>query len=72
MTVLSVRTFGFPVSRDFVFFGCATQLFQRVAMQQCGNQGVGTLNLLDDGLMHAADPLHSIHRSRSHLSIKFS
>jgi polysaccharide biosynthesis protein PslG len=46
-----VRTFGFPVSRDFVFFGCATQLFQRVAMQQCGNQGVGSLNLLDDGLM---------------------
>src|SRR6266568_6213046 len=46
-----VRTFGYPVSRDFLFFGCSTQLFQRVAMQQCGNQGVGTLNLLDDGLM---------------------
>jgi polysaccharide biosynthesis protein PslG len=46
-----VRTFGYPVSRDFLFFGCSTQLFQRVAMQQCGGQGVGTLNLLDDGLL---------------------
>ena len=46
-----VRTFGYPVSREFLFFGCATQLFQRVAMQQCDNQGVGTLNLLDDGLL---------------------
>jgi polysaccharide biosynthesis protein PslG len=47
----NLRTFGFPVTRDFVFLGCATQLFQRAAMQQCPNQGVGTLNLLDDGLM---------------------
>jgi hypothetical protein len=46
-----VRTFGFPVSRDFILFGCSTQLFQRAAMQQCGGQGVGTLNLLDDGLL---------------------
>ncbi len=46
-----VRTFGFPVSREFLLFGCSTQLFQRVAMQQCGGNGVGTLNLLDDGLL---------------------
>ncbi len=46
-----VRTFGYPVSREFLLFGCTTQLFQRVAMQQCGTQGVGTLNLLDDGLL---------------------
>lgn len=46
-----VRTFGFPVSRAFTFGGCDTQLFQRIAMQQCGGNGVGTLNLLDDGLL---------------------
>lgn len=48
-----VRTFGFPVSRDFTFFGCRTQLFQRLAMQQCGgaDAGVGTLNVLDAGLL---------------------
>ncbi|HET6316164.1 MAG TPA: hypothetical protein VFG86_06885, partial [Chloroflexota bacterium] len=46
-----LRTFGYPVSREFLFFGCATQLFQRVAMQQCGGNGAGTLNLLDEGLL---------------------
>jgi hypothetical protein len=46
-----VRTFGYPVSREFTFFGCQTQLFQRLAMQQCGDQGVGTLNVLEDGLL---------------------
>lgn len=46
-----VRTFGFPVSRDFTFFGCQTQFFQRLAMQQCGDAGVGTLNVLDDGFL---------------------
>jgi hypothetical protein len=46
-----VRTFGFPVSRDFVFGGCTTQLFQREAMQQCGSDGVGTLNVLEAGLL---------------------
>src|SRR5438067_1075745 len=46
-----VRTFGFPVSREFTFFGCQTQLFQRFAMQQCGDAGVGTLNVLDGGLL---------------------
>jgi hypothetical protein len=47
----AVRTFGYPVSREFTFFGCQTQLFQRLAMQQCGNNGVGTLNILEDGLL---------------------
>jgi hypothetical protein len=46
-----LRTFGFPVSRDFMFFGCDTQFFQRFAMQQCGDAGVGTLNALGDGLL---------------------
>ena len=46
-----VRTFGYPVSREFTFFGCQTQLFQRLAMQQCGDQGVGTLNVLEEGLL---------------------
>ncbi len=46
-----VSTFGYPVSRDFQFMGCTSQFFQRLVMQQCGTQGVGTLNLLDDGLM---------------------
>lgn len=46
-----VATFGYPVSRDFQFEGCISQFFQRLVMQQCGTQGVGTLNLLDEGLL---------------------
>jgi hypothetical protein len=46
-----VATFGYPVSRDFPFQGCTAQFFQRIVMQQCGNGGVGTMNLLDDGLL---------------------
>src|SRR5207302_3583897 len=46
-----LRTFGYPVSRDFLFMGCTSQFFQRLIMQQCDNSGVGTLNLLDGGLM---------------------
>ena len=46
-----VATFGYPASRDFQFLGCTSQFFQRLVMQQCGTQGVGTLNLLDDGLL---------------------
>ena len=46
-----VTTFGYPVSRDFLFEGCTSQFFQRLIMQQCGTQGVGTVNLLDDGLL---------------------
>jgi hypothetical protein len=44
-------TFGYPVSRDFVFEGCTVQFFQRIVMQQCATNGVSTLNLLDDGLL---------------------
>src|SRR5438105_5145702 len=29
-----VQTFGFPVSRSFLFMGCTTQFFQRLIMQQ--------------------------------------
>jgi polysaccharide biosynthesis protein PslG len=46
-----VTTFGYPVSRDFHFEGCTSQFFQRLILQQCGTQGVGTQNLLDEGLM---------------------
>src|SRR5690242_12558217 len=46
-----VLTFGYPVSRDFQFLGCTSQFFQRLIMQQCDGQGVGTLNLLDEGLL---------------------
>jgi hypothetical protein len=46
-----VSTFGYPASRDFQFEGCTSQFFQRVVMQQCNTQGVGTQNLLDEGLL---------------------
>jgi len=46
-----ISTFGYPVSRDFPFEGCTAQFFQRIVMQQCGTNGVGTMNLLDDGLL---------------------
>ncbi|MBV8719957.1 MAG: endo-1,4-beta-xylanase [Chloroflexi bacterium] len=46
-----VTTFGYPVSRDFMFEGCTVQFFQRIVLQQCPNAGVSTLNLLDDGLL---------------------
>src|ERR687885_3073809 len=46
-----VTSFGYPASRAFSFLGCTTQFFQRLVMQRCGNGGVGTLNLLDEGLL---------------------
>jgi polysaccharide biosynthesis protein PslG len=46
-----VSTFGYPVSRDFQLQGCVSQFFQRLILQQCANQGVATLNLLDEGLL---------------------
>jgi polysaccharide biosynthesis protein PslG len=46
-----LTTFGYPVSRDFQFEGCRAQFFQREIMQQCATNGVGTMNLLDDGLL---------------------
>ena len=47
----SVRTFGYPVSRTFLFLGCTTQFFQRQLMQQCGTGPVQLMNLLDPDLM---------------------
>ncbi|HEV2123951.1 MAG TPA: hypothetical protein VGW38_14395, partial [Chloroflexota bacterium] len=46
-----VRTFGYPVSQDFSFLGCSTQMFQRLVVQQCAGGGVATLNLLDGDLV---------------------
>jgi hypothetical protein len=46
-----IATFGFPISRQFGFLGCQVQFFQRLIMQQCGdNAPVALLNLLDPGL----------------------
>ncbi len=46
-----VPTFGYPVSQAFPFLGCTTQFFQRLILQECGANGVATLNLLDQGLL---------------------
>jgi hypothetical protein len=46
-----VDTFGFPISRTFVFLGCTTQFFQRHLLQQCSDGPVRTMNLLDPELM---------------------
>jgi hypothetical protein len=45
-----VDTFGYPVSRAFVFLGCPVQLFQREAAQHCPGSGVQLLNVLDPDL----------------------
>lgn len=45
-----VRTFGYPISREFLLNGSRVQFFQRLVME-LQPQGVGTLNLLDPGLM---------------------
>ncbi len=46
-----VRTFGYPVSRQFKLDGFAVQIFQREVMQQWPDGSVHTLNLLDSGLL---------------------
>lgn len=46
----AVRTFGYPISRDMQLNGSTVQFFQRLVMERQGT-GVGTLNLLDPGLM---------------------
>ncbi|MFN0069982.1 MAG: hypothetical protein ACKVVP_00660, partial [Chloroflexota bacterium] len=46
----ATRTFGFPVSREFMFRGQQVQFFQRAVMQSSPN-GVQILNILDDGLL---------------------
>jgi len=46
-----VRTFGYPVSRQFMLLGFTVQIFQREVMQLQPDGGVQTLNLLDEGLL---------------------
>ena len=46
-----VRTFGYPVSRQFKLDGFPVQIFQREVMQQWPDGSVHTLNLLDAGLL---------------------
>ena len=45
-----LRTFGYPVSREFRLLGLPVQVFQRIVMQQRPDGSVATLNLLDEGL----------------------
>ncbi len=45
-----LKTFGYPVSREFTLQGFTVQFFQRTIMQ-LGPSGVRTLNLLDQGLL---------------------
>lgn len=47
----SVRTFGYPISRAFLFLGTEVQFFQRQVMQLRPEGGVATLNILDADLM---------------------
>ncbi|HEX8966562.1 MAG TPA: hypothetical protein VF937_01695, partial [Chloroflexota bacterium] len=47
----AVRTFGYPVSRQFKLDGFPVQIFQREVMQLWPDGGVHTLNLLDAGLL---------------------
>jgi len=46
-----VNTFGYPVSGTFTLLGTRIQMFQRLVMQQRPDGSVGTLNLLDAGLL---------------------
>src|SRR4029079_7453786 len=46
-----VRTFGYPVSRQFKLDGFPVQIFQREVMQLWPDGGVHTLNLLDGGTL---------------------
>ncbi|HZK67811.1 MAG TPA: N-acetylmuramoyl-L-alanine amidase [Chloroflexota bacterium] len=46
-----IRTFGYPISKEFLLLGFRVQLFQRSIMQLNPDGSVTTMNLLDDGLM---------------------
>jgi len=46
-----VRTFGYPVSREFTLQGYEVQFFQRAIMQIMPNGTMETMNLLQSGLM---------------------
>lgn len=45
-----LRTFGYPVSREFILLGFPVQVFQRAVMQRYPDGHVQLLNLLDPGL----------------------
>ena len=46
-----VSTFGYPISREFLFLGFRVQFFQGHIMQLQPNGSVATMNLLQEGLM---------------------
>ncbi len=46
-----VRTFGYPISRQFILHGFQVQIFQRGIFQRLPNGSVTTMNLLDSGMM---------------------
>lgn len=46
-----LRTFGYPVSREFLLLGFRTQFFQRQVMQQNPDGSVVTVNILDPEYM---------------------
>lgn len=46
-----VSTFGYPISRVFLFHGLPTQVFQRAVLQWQPNDSASLLNLLDPGYM---------------------
>lgn len=46
-----LRTFGYPVSREFTLLGSQVQFFQRRILQIQPDGSVGQLNLFDQGLM---------------------
>ena len=46
-----LRTFGYPISKEFLLFGFRVQFFQRLIMQLMPDGSVATMNLLDEGLM---------------------
>lgn len=46
-----LRTFGYPISRPFLFQGHTVQFFQRRVLELEKDGSVGQLNLLDPGLM---------------------
>ena len=48
-----VRTFGYPISREFQFLGFRVQFFQGHIMQLQPDGRVQTMNLLQEGLMPA-------------------
>ncbi len=46
-----VRSFGYPVSNEFLLYGMKVQIFQRQILQLRPDGGVQTMNLLDEGLL---------------------